>query len=144
MIFLKSKQMKHQTKQINLVTGEQRRSFEQNLSDISKGNVIGIAFYVDGTYPQETVNIRFKDDKGTTLMEWTHIKELKRSTGANNFLSSLRPVNFKTKDITIELTVSKPLTSDFNGQIQFYFDEDFNGNIIDSQYGFKQATSCTN
>jgi len=145
MIFKTSKQMKHSTKIINLAVDKQQNRFEQNLSDVSKGNVIGLAFYVDGTYPNETINIRLKDDKGTDITDWTHIKELERSKGANDFLSSLRPVNFKTKDVTIEITANSPLTSEFNGQIQFYFDEDYNGNTIKPQHAFKQSsTSCSN
>ncbi len=136
--------MKHATKILHLAIGNQKQRFEKNLSDVSQGNVIGIAFYVDGNYPLETINIRLKDDKGTDIMDWTHIKELERSTGANIFLFSLRPTNFKTEEVTIEISASNPLTSIFNGQIQFYFDEDFNGNKINPQYAFRQITNCTN
>lgn len=138
--------MKHTIKKIDLSIGKSQNSFKIDMTKVSKGNVIGVAFYINGDYPSENINIQFKDDdKGSVVMEWTHLKELERSKGANDFVSSLRPVNFKLEDVKIELSSSEPLTTELKGQVQFYFDVDYNGNKIKPQQLFtKSETGCIN
>lgn len=113
--------MKHNIKQFSFDQAKLNESIDVK---ITCGTVHAIAIYVDGAKPSVPVNVAIKTGNGVTIMELTHYSELVRSTAANTFKDSLRPVNFKEKDIIVEFYSKEALGDDFKGQIQFYsFDE---------------------
>ncbi len=117
--------MKHEVKKFNFSAGSLNTSIPVKFK--YTGKVVGIALYINGNEPTENINISIRDDNGRDILEQSHYKDFIRSTGANTYRDSLRPVEFKEREIYVMLSSDSALAADFKGQIQFYIEPEVYG-----------------